>query len=304
MALKFEQDLTANYGKAEILSPLITRVLCKNPSPYTYTGTNTYLVGAGDGLAVVDPGPNDFDHGVAVLRAAAGRKIDKILVTHSHIDHSPLAAGLSEKTGASIYAFGPHGAGRKGGLEGEEVEAGADWNFKPHILVADGDKITGPDWNITALHTPGHTANHMCFHLQEENTVFVGDHIMAWATTVISPPDGDVRHYIESLKKVAALAPDILVPTHGPWVKNAVPFIRGIITHRRMREGQIMKQLAAGVETIDDLVAQMYKAVDIRLHPAAARSVLGHMIALVDEKKVVCIGAVGLSGTYSLPQTQ
>lgn len=299
----FKQDLTANYGKAEVLSPLITRVLCQNPSPYTYTGTNTYLVGNGEGLAVIDPGPADFDHGVAILRAAAGRKIDKILVTHSHIDHSPLAASLSDKTGAPIYAFGPHGAGRKGVLEEEEVEAGADWDFKPNILVADGETITGPDWAIKAHHTPGHTANHMCFHLREENTIFVGDHIMAWATTVISPPDGDVRHYIESLKKIAALAPDILVPTHGPWIKNAAPFIRGIIAHRHMREGQILHHLGGGVETINDLVALMYKAVDIQLHPAAARSVLGHMIALVDEDKVVCKGAIGLSGTYSLPQT-
>jgi len=301
MVLDFKQDLTANYGKAEMLSPLITRVLCNNPSPYTYTGTNTYLVGAGEGLAVIDPGPADFDHGVAILRAAAGRKIDKILVTHSHIDHSPLAASLSDKTGAPIYAFGPHGAGRKGGLDGEEVEAGADWHFKPSILVADGDKITGPDWSITAHHTPGHTANHMCFHLQEENTVFVGDHIMGWATTVISPPDGDVRHYIKSLKKIADIAPDTLVPTHGPWVKNAVPFIRGIITHRHMREGQIIKLLEGGDATINELVSHMYKAVDKRLHPAAARSVLGHMIALVDEKKVVCDGPVRLSNIYSLP---
>ena len=304
MALDFKQDLTANYGKAEGLTPLITRILCNNPSPYTYTGTNTYLVGACDGLAVIDPGPNDFEHGVAILRAAAGCKIDKILITHSHIDHSPLAAVLSQKTGAPIYGFGPHGTGRKGGLEGEEVEAGADWSYKPDILVEDGDEITGPDWTITAHHTPGHTANHLCFHLMEENTLFVGDHIMGWATTVISPPDGDVRQYIESLRKVANLEPDILVPTHGPWVKNAVPFIRGIITHRKMREGQILKYLDLGLGTIEELVAAMYKDIDKRLHPAAARSVLGHLIALVDEKRVMCDGPVRLLSNYSLPGTQ
>jgi len=304
MTLEFEQDFTANYGQPEVLSPLVTRVLCNNPSPYTYTGTNTYLVGSRNGLAVIDPGPNDFNHGVAILRAAAGRKIDKILVTHSHIDHSPLAKSLSEKTGAPIYAFGPHGAGRKGGLEGEEVEAGADWNFRPHIIVADTEIITGPDWTIAAIHTPGHTANHMCFHLQEENTMFVGDHIMGWATTVISPPDGDVRAYVDSLRKIADMAPEKLVPTHGPWIENAVPFIRGIITHRRMREGQIIKHLDTGAKTIGDLVALMYKAVDARLHPAAARSVLGHMIALVDEQKVMCDGTVGLSSVYSLPVAQ
>jgi glyoxylase-like metal-dependent hydrolase (beta-lactamase superfamily II) len=302
MALKFKQDLSANYGVAECLSPLITRVLCDNPSPYTYTGTSTYIVGTSDGLAVVDPGPDDFDHGVAILRAAAGRKIDKILITHSHIDHSPLAKTLSARTGAAIYGYGPHGAGRKGGLEGEEVEAGADWAYQPDILVANGDTISGPDWTITAVHTPGHTANHMCFHLKEENTVFVGDHVMAWATTVISPPDGDVRHYIESLRKISALNPDILVPTHGPWIKNALPFIRGIIAHRAMREGQILKHINLGLETIEALVSVMYKSTDKRLHPAAARSVLGHLIALVDEERVVCSGPVQLSGRYSMAE--
>jgi len=303
MALEFKQDLTANYGEAEALTPLITRVLCNNPSPYTYTGTSTYLVGANDGLAVIDPGPNDLDHHDAIIQAAAGRKIDKILITHSHIDHSPLAAILSDKTGAPICGFGPHGTGRKGGLEGEKVEAGADWNYKPDVLIKDGDEITGSDWSITAIHTPGHTANHLCFHLQEENTLFVGDHIMAWATTVISPPDGDVRRYIESLRKVADLKPQILVPTHGPWVKTAVPFIRGIITHRHMREGQILKHINEGCSTIDALVAVMYKSVDERLHPAAARSVLGHLIALVEEKRVMCDGPIGLTSNYNLSQT-
>ncbi len=304
MAIKFKHDLTANYGVAESLSPLITRVLCNNPSPYTYTGTSTYLVGAGASLAVIDPGPRDLDHCAAILRAASGRKIDKIMITHSHIDHSPLAKILSEKTGAPIYGFGPHGAGRKGGLEGEEVEAGADWTYKPDIRVTDNQTITGPDWTITAVHTPGHTANHMCFHLKEENTVFVGDHIMAWATTVISPPDGDVRHYIQSLKKLSDRDPDILIPTHGPWVKNAKPFIRGIITHRHMREGQILKHVGLGLSTIEDLVDVMYKTVDKRLHPAAARSVLGHLIALVDEHKLLCDGPVGLGAHYYPRQTQ
>jgi len=300
MAINFKHDLSANYGKAEKLSPCITRVLCNNPSPYTYTGTSTYLVGNENGLAVIDPGPIDQNHCAAILQAAAGRKIDKILVTHSHIDHSPLAAELSAKTGASIYGFGPHGTGRKGGLDGEEVEAGADWNYKPDIMVKDGDRISGPDWTITALHTPGHTANHLCFHLEQENTLFVGDHVMGWATTVISPPDGDVRHYIESLRKVADLAPETLVPTHGPWIKNAVPFVRGIITHRHMREGQIMKHLGLGLQTIEELVAAMYKDVDKRLHPAAARSVLGHLIALVEEGRVASDGPARLESSYNL----
>jgi glyoxylase-like metal-dependent hydrolase (beta-lactamase superfamily II) len=225
-------------------------------------------------------------------------------VTHSHIDHSPLAHWLAEKTGAAIYAFGPHGAGRKGGLEGETVEAGADWDFKPDTLLRDGDTLSGIGWTLKAHHTPGHTANHMCFHLAEENTLFVGDHIMGWATTVISPPDGDVRAYIESLRKVVDLDPDVLIPTHGPWIESPGPFVRGIITHRKMREGQILKLLGEGTSTIKDMVSAMYKDVDPRLHPAAARSVLGHLIALVEENRVLCDGSPQLASDYQLAAPQ
>lgn len=298
--LDFIQDFSANYGVAEVISPRITRVLCENPSPYTYTGTATYLVGAGSSVAVIDPGPFDVTHGAAILNAAQTRTISHILVTHTHIDHSPLATWLSEQTGASTYAYSKHGAGRRAGLEGEDVEAGADKKFSPDILLKDGDKLEGDGWTLTAIHTPGHTSNHMCYLLQEENTLFVGDHIMAWATTVISPPDGDMRAYLNSLKKVAEIAPKKLIPTHGPSIENPRPFIRGIITHRRMREGQILKFLAETTLTIDELVAKMYMNLDTRLIPAAARSVLGHLIALVDEGRVTCNGPVRLSSNFNL----
>lgn len=303
MSLEFKQDLSANYGIGETLSPLIRRVLCNNPSPFAYTGTNTYIVGAADGVAVIDPGPLDEPHCEAILKATAPHKIGKILVTHSHIDHSPLAALLSKKTGAPVYAFGPHGAGRKGGLEGETVEAGADWNFMPDIQLKDGAMLEGPDWTIQAIHTPGHTANHMCFHLKEENTLFVGDHVMGWSTTIISPPDGDVRAYIESLRKIAAIDAKTLVPAHGPWINNPGPFIRGIITHRKMREGQILNCIEDGLHVIEEMVDRMYKDIDKRLYPAAARSVLGHIIALHDEGRIRSDGATTLESNYSLPET-
>jgi len=298
--MKFKQDFSAVYGIPENMSPLITRVLCENPSPYTYTGTGTYIVGANQSLAVIDPGPLDHKHGKAILQAVAGKTISHIFVTHSHIDHSPLSCWLSEQTGAPVYAYGPHGAGRKAGLENEDVEAGADKVFMPDLFLKNGDLIEGDGWTLKALHTPGHTANHMCFTLIEENTMFVGDHIMGWATTVISPPDGDMRDYLASLKKVAEESPEKLVPTHGPWVTNPAKFIRGIITHRKMREGQILKHLEDGPMTINIMVERMYKGVDKRLHEAAARSVLGHLIALVDEKRVSCEGDVRLSGKYTL----
>ncbi len=298
--MEFVQDFSANYGVAERISPLITRVLCENPSPYTYTGTATYLVGDSDGLAIIDPGPFDTKHGKAILEAAAGRPISHIFVTHTHIDHSPLSNWLSEQTGAPIFAHSVHGAGRKAGLEGEEVEMGADRDFIPDRTIADGEIFSAKDWTLEAIHTPGHTSNHMCFLLRGENTMFVGDHVMGWATTVISPPDGDMRAYLASLKKIQGFEPDKLVPTHGPWIEKPKAFIRGIITHRRMREGQILKHLEQASLTIDQLVEKMYIGLDKRLVPAAARSVLGHLVALVDEDRAACEGPVRLSSKFTL----
>ncbi|NVJ99003.1 MAG: MBL fold metallo-hydrolase [Alphaproteobacteria bacterium] len=300
MSPDFIHNLNAPYGEADQVSPRITRVLCENPSPFTYTGTGTFIVGAGDTVAVIDPGPMMPAHGDAILKAVGTRKVSHILVTHSHIDHSPLSGWLKEKTGALILAFGPHGAGRKGGLDGEEVEAGADRTFKPDHLLADQDTISGDGWTLRAIHTPGHTANHLCFMLEEENTLFCGDHIMGWATTVIAPPDGDMRAYIASLKKIIAEKPGKLLPTHGPAVETPEPFIRGIITHRRMREGQILKHLEDSPNTIDILVSRMYKDIHEALHPAAARSVLAHIIALVEEGRIQVDGEPTLESTYQI----
>lgn len=302
--MKFKQDFKADYGAAERMSERITRVLCENPSPYTYTGTGTYIVGAGDTVAVIDPGPRMKNHLNALLEAIDGKTVSNILVTHTHADHSPLARPLSQETGAKIYAFGPHGSGRKGGLVGEDVEAGADKTFAPDVLISDGDTFTGPDWTLRAVHTPGHTANHMCFHLTEENTVFVGDHVMAWATTVISPPDGDMTDYLASLRKLSALDAAKLVPTHGPWVDEPAPFIRGIITHRKMREGQISGLLEDNPATIESLVTRMYKDVDPRLHPAAARSVFAHILSMVDDGRLACDGPPQLDSLYYRPGGQ
>lgn len=301
--MKFKQDFTADYGTAERMTPLVTRVLCENPSPYTYTGTGTYIVGGGDSVSVIDPGPRMPKHLDAIMSAVGGREVSHILVTHTHADHSPLARPLADKTGAEIYAFGPHGAGRKGGLSGEDVEAGADKTFKPDALVKDGDVFEGPDWTLKAIHTPGHTANHLCFLLVEENSIFVGDHVMAWATTVISPPDGDMTDYLASLKKLASFDAQHLIPTHGPWVDEPAPFIRGIITHRKMREGQISGLLEAGPTTISKLVERMYKDVDPRLHPAAARSVFAHILSMVDDGRLTCDGEPKLDSLYRHPNS-
>ena len=275
------------------------RVLAQNPSPFTYTGTGTYVVGS-DRLIIIDPGPDLDDHLPALISAIDGRALDAILVTHSHLDHSPLSRRLQDATDAPIMGFGPHGSGRAGGLEDETVEAGADKAFAPDKCLADGETISVPGCDLMALHTPGHTSNHLCFLDTQTGTLFTGDHIMGWSTTVISPPDGDMAQYLASLERLQAMDIKTLVPTHGPIRTDATAFIDDLIQHRRERENQILRQLKDGVETIDAMVPSMYKAVDPWLHPAAARSVFAHLIALYDAKVVDAHPALTLDASFRL----
>ncbi|WP_374764334.1 MBL fold metallo-hydrolase [Yunchengibacter salinarum] len=295
------------YGTPTPVSDRVRRVLCPNPGPFTYTGTGTFLVDGGasaDGtrrgdVAVIDPGPRNKPHLDALIAAIGAQKVSAILVTHTHLDHSPLARPLAEATGAPIHAFGPHGAGQEEtALTGESVEEGADKAFAPDHAMADGETVSGTGWTLTALHTPGHTSNHLCFLLTEENLVFTGDHVMGWATTVIVPPDGDMTAYMASLRRLRALAPDKLVPTHGPAIDRPDRFLNAILGHRRQRERQILHHLEAGKSRIADMVAAMYTHVDPALHPAAARSVLAHLVALVKAGRVVADPAPTLDAHY------
>ncbi len=301
MSLELTQDKPPSYGIAQQISPLITRVLCNNPSPFTYTGTGTYLVGHRGGLAVIDPGPTMPEHGEAIIKAAASRPITHILITHCHSDHSPLADWLANKTGATTYGFGPHGTGRKGPpSSGKTLEAGADFTFTPQKILKDGEILKGADWTLRAIHTPGHTANHLCFLLEGENILFTGDHIMGWSTTVIGPPDGHMRDYIDSLQKVADLGADIMLPTHGPAIERPAAFVRGTIGHRRMRETQILKHLEQGPATINIMVKAMYKGIDKKLHAAASWSVFVHILALIEDERVCTAGEPKIDSEYRL----
>ena len=258
------------------ISPRIGRVLAPNPSPMTYTGTQTYLVGTEE-LAVIDPGPASNDHLVALLAAIGHRPVRAILCTHTHRDHSPAAAPLAAQTGAPVIGCAPlvlHD-------DGPRADAPFDASYKPDRILADGEQVAGEGWTLEAVATPGHTSNHLCFALIEENALFTGDHVMGWATSVISPPDGDMADYMRSMQRLLDRHDAIYYPAHGDPVPNPRRLVRGMMGHRKQREGQIMRFLERnGASEIPAMVAQMYKGVDPRLHPAAGRSVLAHLIDL------------------------
>jgi glyoxylase-like metal-dependent hydrolase (beta-lactamase superfamily II) len=276
LAIPFVRDFTFEYGVADQVSPLIRRLVANNPGPFTFKGTGTYIIGSGE-VCVIDPGPDDPAHLEAILAATKGETITTILVTHNHADHSPLALPLQKATGAVTYGCPlAHPPGEAEIKMDDEHDAGfvADFN------VCNGAIIKGKGWTFEAIPTPGHTSNHIAYALAEENALFSGDHIMGWSTTVIVPPDGDMGAYYASLDRVAARSFATLWPTHGPPVTDPAPFIAAYKAHRLDRERQILEQIAAGHGRISEMVPVMYAAVDPRLHPAAAQSVLAHLIHL------------------------
>ena len=258
------------------LSPLVHRVLAPNPSPFTYTGTQTYLVGTDD-LAVIDPGPDDADHLAALSAAIAGRRVVAILCTHTHRDHSPAARSLSKATGAPVVGCAPLTLED----DGPRADAAFDADYRPDRVLGDGETVAGSGWTLEAVATPGHTSNHLCFALRQERALFTGDHVMGWSTSVISPPDGDMTDYMASMQRLLDREDAIYYPAHGDPIDNPQRLVRGMMGHRKQREGQILRFLARhGDSAIPDMVAEMYKGVDPRLHGAAGRSVLAHLIDL------------------------
>jgi len=284
MAIPFIREFDAKYESEVRVSPLISRIVADNPGPFTFKGTGVYIVGK-DEVAVIDPGPDDASHVDALKRALEGRRVTHILVTHTHADHSPAAKPLKEWSGAKTYAFGPHGSGKLD--DGVRVEEGGDMQFVPDMRVKDGEIIKGNGFTFECVFTPGHTSNHMCYALKEENALFTGDHVMGWSTTVVTPPDGDMTQYMASVKKLMARSDATLYPTHGAPVTDPKPFLAAYLEHRLDRERQILACIREGLPTIPQMVARMYADVDKRLHPAASRSVLAHLIQLEQEGRVV-----------------
>jgi glyoxylase-like metal-dependent hydrolase (beta-lactamase superfamily II) len=275
----------APYGTAERLSPLVRRVLARNPSPFTYTGTGTYIVGNGQ-VAVIDPGPADPAHLDAIAAAVAGETVTHHIITHTHMDHSPGAAPLKARLGGAIAGCVPLVLSD----DGPRADAGFDPGYAPDRVLADGEAVTGAGWTLRAVHTPGHTSNHLCYALEEEGALFTGDHVMGWSTTVVAPPDGDMAAYMASLQKLLAREDRRYYPTHGAPIDEPQRLVRGMIAHRRQRETQILGALAQGPHTIPDMVEQMYAAIDQRLWGAAGRSVLAHLLDLEARGRVARAG--------------
>jgi glyoxylase-like metal-dependent hydrolase (beta-lactamase superfamily II) len=280
MELKDHPD-SAAYGHLAPRSPLVRRLLAHNPSPFTFTGTGTFVVGQGT-VAVIDPGPADPAHIKALIDSLAGETVSHIVITHTHMDHSPAAPALAAATGARIVGCAPLVLSD----DGPRADAGFDASYAPDRVMSEGDSVSGPGWTLTAVATPGHTSNHLCFALEEEKALFTGDHVMGWSTTVVAPPDGDMAAYMASLAKLLDRDDVLYHPTHGEPVSDPQRFVRGLITHRKQRENQILKLLGEAPQTIAAMVAVMYAMVDKRLHPAAGRSVLAHLIDLEARDRV------------------
>jgi len=295
--IPYVKELRFEYGQPAVAAPNVRRVVAKNPSPFTHAGSGTYLIGQGR-VAVIDPGPAQAEHVDALLDALAlnGEQVAHILVTHTHLDHSGAAPLLAAKTGAPTFGFGPHAQGRH--QPEDKVEAGADWEFKPQRLLAEGDVLEGDGYTLTALHTPGHCSNHLCFSLREGNTLFTGDHVMGWATSVIVPPDGDMGDYLESLTRLLSRDDARYLPTHGPVIDDPKPLVAAYIEHRREREAQLLAALGGGLRRIPDVVEAIYKDVPSYLHPAAARSIFAHVLDLHARGRIGTDAALSLDAEY------
>lgn len=275
--IPFDRRFEDQPGHLGRLTPLVRRMLCANPGPFTFTGTCTYVVGSGT-VAVIDPGPDDPAHVAALLAALGGENVSHIVISHTHRDHSPAAAALQAATGARIVGCGPHRPARRLALgEINPLDASADQDFVADETMAEGDAISGPGWSLKAIATPGHTANHLAFELAEENALFSADHVMAWSTSIVAPPDGSMADYMASLDKLRGQDHAIYWPGHGGPVREPQRFLRGLIHHRRQREVSILNRLRAGDSDIRQMVRAIYEGLDPRLQGAAALSVYAQL---------------------------
>ncbi|WP_199085432.1 MBL fold metallo-hydrolase [Bosea sp. ASV33] len=299
--IEFDRSAPTEAGIVATLSPLVRRIIAGNGGPMTFTGTCSYIVGRGT-VAIIDPGPDDPAHVERLLAAVRGETVSHIVVTHTHRDHSPAVPALKAATGATVVGCGPHRPSRElGPGEGRVLDAAADTDFKPDHEMRDGDTVSGPGWSLAAVETPGHTANHLAFTLAEEATLFSGDHVMAWSTSVVAPPDGSMAAYMASIEKLRGLEHARYWPGHGGPVTEPQRFLRGLVQHRRQREAAILNRLGAGDETIAAMVPVIYQGLAPALHGAAALSVLAQLEDLVLRGTVAASDAIpALASRYRL----
>ena len=274
--IPFQKHLDFEYGVADTLSPLVRRVIANNPGAFTFFGTGTYIVGR-DEVMVIDPGPADEQHISAILSAVEGETITHILVTHTHLDHSPGCALLQKKTNAKTYALGSHGLGRAH----DESDFGADWDFQPDVLLSDGESIANQHYQLSCLATPGHAANHLSFYLEQENALFCGDAVMGWSTTIVSPPDGNMLAYMHTLQLLLTRKDHVYYPTHGAPIENPITYVRALYNHRLEREQQVLDCVADGLHTLKDMLPVVYSETDPAMYPAASRSLLATIECLL-----------------------
>jgi len=300
--IPFNRDFPLAHGAVEEAVPLVRRVVCNNPSPFTFTGTVSYIVGRGN-VAIIDPGPDDAAHAAALLDAVRGEKVTHIFVTHTHRDHSPNTGRIKAATGAPVYAEGPHRASRpRHESEKATTESGGDRDFVPDIRLKDGEVIAGDGWALEAVATPGHTANHLAFAWRERQILFAGDHVMGWSTSIVAPPDGSMVDYMASLDKLAARDETLYFSGHGPEIPDARRFVRFLIRHRKAREASILHRLAKGEADIPTMVRAIYIGIDPRLMDAAGYSVLAHLEDLVGRGIVATDGDATIDGRYRMAQ--
>jgi glyoxylase-like metal-dependent hydrolase (beta-lactamase superfamily II) len=293
--LAFRKEMAFEYGAPAQVSPLIRRVVSNNPTPFTFHGTNSYVVGRGE-VAVIDPGTTRPDHVEALARALKGEQVLYILVTHTHMDHSPGAALLQQATGGKVVGAHPRPLAA-GTPPVESIQP----DFAPDLEISDGAVLRGPGWTLEAVHTPGHMSNHHCFALAEENALFSGDHVMGWNTSIVSPPDGNMREYLGSLARCLARGDAVYWPGHGPEIAAPQSYVRALTGHRRMRETEIAACLRDGVSTIPEMVQRMYRHLPEPMHRAAARAVLAHLEHMVETGRAATDGAPTADAAYRLP---
>ncbi|MDX1048951.1 MBL fold metallo-hydrolase [Sinorhizobium medicae] len=299
-APEFELDFRPAHGEAVRVAKGVQRITVNNPGPFTFHGTNTYIVGH-KSVAVIDPGPDDDAHFHALMNALQGREVTHIAVSHTHSDHSPLVRRLAGETGATVVGEGPHRAARP--LHAGEVNPFAessDMDFVPDLALPNGARVEGDGWSLTAVATPGHTANHLAFALDTTDILFSADHVMAWATSIVAPPDGSMAEYMASLDKLLERDDRLYLPGHGGPVNEPASFVRALKAHRKMRERAVLERLRAGDRHIADMVKVIYASTDPRLHGAAALSILAHIEDLIEQGRVETEGPPALNSVYRL----